>query len=185
MTPERNSSQSNTASVENVFVMNPPVRSSQTDLVVNTNFAKSDPPKTGSENMAEISREEIDAKLAAIEARSDTRFEQMLGEMRTANAELRGEMKALGAGIANAATTTTVIWTGVGTFFALAALLVGVLAFGAQSASIGMSISDVAQRAADEAVKQERRADPAAPEIAPAPTAAPAPESPPSPAPGQ
>jgi len=47
--------------------------------------------------MSDPTREEIDAKLDVISAQTDAKFERVLGEMRTANAEIIGKLSVIGS----------------------------------------------------------------------------------------
>jgi type IV secretory pathway TrbD component len=101
------------------------------------------------------SRAEIEAQIAASEARSATGQTALLGEMRTSSAELRGEMRAgfaeLRGEIAKIATRldtvertvggtkTTVIATGI----ASVAVIIAVLTYGQTWFGIGVSARDV------------------------------------------
>jgi len=57
-----------------------------------------EPPKPDKRStMSDPTREEIAAKLDVISAQTDAKFERVLGEMRTANAEIIGQLTMLGA----------------------------------------------------------------------------------------
>ena len=57
----------------------------------------------------DISRAEIDAKIAATEARAHTKFAQILGELKTANAEVLGEIKLTNSRMTTLSTELTVV----------------------------------------------------------------------------
>lgn len=124
--------------------------------------------------MAEPTREEIDAKIAASEARADTKFTEVLRHIDGQTATLEKSIAGLDARLDGRAGTfekeiavlgtrmeaverstsgikTTVIGTGV----ALAALIVGVLAFGDQLFGLGLSASDIAERAAQKVSSEQ------------------------------
>jgi hypothetical protein len=122
-------------------------------------------------NMAsEPTREEIDAKLAAADARNDARFERVIGEMRTSQAQLKGEIAASLAGLQNelrgdfaalkasSAGKLTVILTGVSTTLAMLAIIIavifGLVSSGQQLFGLGSSTREIAATAAKEAALQ-------------------------------
>ena len=113
------------------------------------------------------SREEIDAKLAATEAHAETRFAQLIGEMRTGFAELRGELRANNTLLmdekAGRRVTNSLV---VGSAIAIAALVVAIFALGAAWFNNGVIVRDAAHNAATEAVEQYRLNAPASPPTA-------------------
>jgi hypothetical protein len=115
------------------------------------------------ESMADPTREEIDAKLAALDAKNDARFERMVGEMRTSQAELSGRVTgALGelkqelrgdyaALKASTAGKLTVILTGISSTLAVLAIVIAVIfglaASGQTMFGLGQSTRDIATTA--------------------------------------
>jgi hypothetical protein len=112
------------------------------------------------------SREEIDAKLAATEARAETRFAQLIGEVRTGFAELRGELQANNALLseekAGRRVTNSLV---VGSALTIAALVVAIFALGDAWFNNGVIVRDAAHNAATEAVEQYRRNEPTSPPL--------------------
>lgn len=97
-------------------------------------------------------RDEIDAKLALVDARTDTKFAETLGEMRAGFAELRGDLKALDAKVSALPSKFTFVSTVLGTGIAIAAIVLAVLAFGGQMFGQGFSADAIASKAAMDAV---------------------------------
>lgn len=79
----------------------------------------------------------VDAKIAAAEARTDTKF-----------AELRGDLKAISA--STSGLKATVITTVVGTGIAVLAVTIAVIAYGGQMFGSGLDASTAAREAAAE-----------------------------------
>lgn len=105
--------------------------------------------------MADVNREEIEAKLAVAEARTDTKFAQILGHVDTLAADLKGEMKALNSRMSAIERSTsglkaTVIITGI----AIVGVVVAIMAYGGQFFGLGLSTDEIARRAADRAAGQ-------------------------------
>jgi hypothetical protein len=87
---------------------------------------------------------ELDAKLAAAEARSDVKFAQLIGKIETSNAELKGEFKAVATRLEGLEKSTsgvkaTIIGAALGTI----AIVIGILTFGQQWFGIGMTARDI------------------------------------------
>jgi hypothetical protein len=100
-------------------------------------------------------REEIDAKLALVESRGDTKFAQVLGEMRTGFAAIDGKFVALNTrldGLERSASGTkaTIILTGIGAV----AIVIGVLAYGQTWFGIGVATRDTVKSAVSEYIQQ-------------------------------
>jgi uncharacterized membrane protein YidH (DUF202 family) len=118
------------------------------------------------EKMPDIGREQVLDIVAASEARSDAKFERLLGEVkliaadmrtdmaniRTDIADQRGETKAVSAQVASVQTSTsglrsTVVTTGISSVIALllglGALILGVATYGDAIFGRGMSVRDV------------------------------------------
>lgn len=108
-------------------------------------------PAGESDNSGGMEREQIEDMIAASDARTDTKFERILGEMRTEFANVRGDIAALKAATAGKG---TVILTGVSVFIGLATLLAAFAAFGAQWFGLGMQGHDVLMLAAKEGAAQ-------------------------------
>jgi hypothetical protein len=122
-----------------------------------TNFAPALPqpaetkPARESEEMSEQTREEVDAKIAASEARADTKFAQLFGKIDTSNAELKGELGKIAVRIAGVERSTgglhtTIIVTAV----AVVGVLVAILTFGQQWLGIGLTTRDLVHAVAAE-----------------------------------
>lgn len=107
-----------------------------------------------------VSREELTARLEAIEARSDARIAGLIGEVRTSLAELKGDLKVESRALAEevrgdyralkAASVTKldmVIQT-VAVLGILIAIFFGVVASNQGAATLGYTSKDVADRAA-------------------------------------
>lgn len=135
-----------------------------------------------------MTREEIDARMEAVEARTDTKFAELIGEfnakfaetraefntkfaetraefntkfaeMRAESdkqfAELRGELGEIRASLVPlAGLRSTIVVTGISSVIALAALLLGLLAYGGDRFGAGLEMSAVADAAARRAVEQ-------------------------------
>lgn len=121
-------------------------------------------PTDKGSKMSDPTREEIDAKLAALDAKNDARFERMIGEMRTSQAELsgrivgsmgelrqelKGEYTALKAATAG---RLTVILTGftstVAMITIIVAIIFGLAASGQTMFGLGQSTREIATTAA-------------------------------------
>lgn len=91
---------------------------------------------------------EVDAKIAASEARTDTKFAQLMGELSTMRAEINGRLDVLGTRVehvekSTAGTKTTIIVTAI----AAIGLTASILAYGGQWFGLGMDAQQVADRA--------------------------------------
>lgn len=98
------------------------------------------------------SRPEIEAQIAASEARGSTRLAEALGEMRTGFAEMRGEVREGFARTnerldaverSTGGIKTTVITTVIGTGIAVVAIVIAVLTYGQTWFGIGISEREV------------------------------------------
>lgn len=101
-------------------------------------------------------REEIDVKVATVEARADTKFAQVLREMRTGFATLDGKLVALNTRMAGlervtAGTKTTIILTGI----AIAGALVAILAYGQAWFGLGLANRDTIKAVVTEVIQQQ------------------------------
>lgn len=94
-----------------------------------------------------VSRDALESKIEAVEARADARFERIMGELRTANAELRGDIQAVGA-------RTLDKYTAAGIAIGMVALIYALLAYGGDMFGLGISVKQVAHEAAMEAASQ-------------------------------
>lgn len=86
---------------------------------------------------------EVDAKIAAAEARTDTKFAQVMGELRLINQRLEhveGYTRNL---------RSTVIGTGI----AAVALVVGIFGWGASMFGVGMDAQSIANQSAKNVVE--------------------------------
>jgi hypothetical protein len=104
-------------------------------------------------------RVELDHRERTAEARSDVKFERMLGELRTSLATFKGEIKAdIDALRASTASKLTVIVTGlsvgISVIGVIAALVFGIATSGQQLFGLGASTRDIAANAAREAAAQ-------------------------------
>jgi RNA 3'-terminal phosphate cyclase len=86
----------------------------------------------------------VDAKIAAAEARTDTKFAELLGEMRLMNQRLDHVEKS------TSGMRSTVIGTGIG----VVAVAIAVMAYGAQWFGVGMDAQQVSERAAASALSK-------------------------------
>lgn len=103
----------------------------------------------------DMSAAEIDAKIAAAEARTDTKFAQLLGRLDVMNqkltaldksvSDLRGDNRSL---------RTLTVGSSIAVFFGIAATVLGALAYGGQLFSTGMNVSGIADAAAERAVNR-------------------------------
>ena len=82
-----------------------------------------------------MTREELEAKLEAVEARTDAKFERLLADIRTSNAELAGK-------IDTAAAKALDKWTATGLVAAAVALIFAMIAFGGDQFGAGREIGD-------------------------------------------
>lgn len=106
--------------------------------------------------MSDITREEIAARIEASEARTDTKFAQMMGELHAMRAELGGKLDTIGVRVDSVEKSThgtkaTIIVTGI----AVVGLVVAIMAFGSQSIGIGFSASEIATTAAQRALSEQ------------------------------
>jgi hypothetical protein len=100
-------------------------------------------------------RSEIDAKIAASEARTDTKFAELLGEIKVTNAGivgLRSEFSDM-RGYARSSHHTT-IGTIVATGLGIVAIVIALLTYGATWFGLGINAHDVARQAADQALRE-------------------------------
>lgn len=105
--------------------------------------------------MPRMASDEMELRVAASEARTDTKFAQLLGSIETMKAELGGELKALNARIAGLEGNVSGMrfWI-VGTGIAVLALTVTILSFGNDRFGLGVDLGTVADEAARRAVEQ-------------------------------
>lgn len=91
----------------------------------------------------------VDAKIAAAEARTDTKFAQLMGELATMRAEINGRLDGLGTKVQHVENSTAGIKTTViVTAIAALGLTVAVMAYGSQWFGLGMDAQQVADRSA-------------------------------------
>jgi hypothetical protein len=119
-----------------------------------------EPPESPEAPMPDPSREEIDAKIAAAEARTDTKFARLEGKLDLVLAEASAARQEASIARDNArqesrGTRATIIGTGLATVLALGALLMSVMTYGDAIFSRGMSVRDAVK-----AVVQEQAAAP-------------------------
>lgn len=82
--------------------------------------------------------EVVDAKIAAAEARTDTKFAELLGELKLINQRMEHVERS------TSGMRSTVIGTGIG----VVAVVIAIMAYGAQWFGLGMDAQQVAERAA-------------------------------------
>lgn len=99
----------------------------------------------------------VDAKIAASEARSETKLEKAMGEVRVEFTALRGDIREL---TAKSASKGTVVITGISLFFGMAGLLAAFLAYGGDQFGRGADVTTIARTAAREAIQEQARAQP-------------------------
>jgi len=130
------------------------------------------PPKTATVRpkvMSEPTREEIDSKFETVAAKTDTKFAELIGEIRVISSDLKGEMKNINTHL-NAVERSTAGVKGTIIVAALAtiAIVIGVLAFGQQWFGIGITMRDIIR-----ATVSEERLQREAPTQSPSSTSAP------------
>jgi hypothetical protein len=130
----------------------------------------------GMELRIAASEARTDTKFAQLRGDFDAKFAQLFGSIETMRAELSGELKAMNARIAGVENDVSgirfwIIGTGVGVL----ALAIAVFAFGNDRFGLGLDVSAIADQAAKRAVEQalprqslgtidsEQRAPPASP----------------------
>ena len=91
-------------------------------------------------DMTSPTREELDAKIAASEARTDTKFAELLGEIKAINATL-SSVQMMTAG-----TKSAIVATGVAVFIGMAGLVIGMLAYGGSTFYNGTVIGDMIEK---------------------------------------
>ena len=90
------------------------------------------------------SRSEVEAQIAAAEARTDTKFAELRGDLRVISqtmAEVRAGQRA----------TQVLV---VGSAIAAVAVIIAALSFGATWFGLGINASDIAHKAADQALRE-------------------------------
>nr|WP_295112490.1 hypothetical protein [uncultured Caulobacter sp.] len=126
-----------------------------------------------------MTREELDAKLEALEARSDAKFERMFAHLQTSHADLRSELRAelqtsfseLSAKIDALAARSVDKVTAVGMLIGAIALIFSMIAFGGDQFGAGREVG-VAIAALDAKIDR-LQANPSSSAVTPAPTTAP------------
>jgi hypothetical protein len=98
-------------------------------------------------DMADVTREEVDAKLGEHAAKIEVRLENLEAAIKTGFAELRSEMAKLGASM-HQNTTDIIRWV-VGTMFAFALVIVGLVTF-----VVNNAVSTLSGPAANKAIGQ-------------------------------
>jgi len=93
--------------------------------------------------MAEMTREEFESKLEAAAAKTDTKFAEMLGEIRLISSDIKGEIGKVSTRLDSVERSTggvkaTIILTAI----AGLAIVVGILGYGQQWFGIGLSTRD-------------------------------------------
>jgi hypothetical protein len=132
-------------------------------------------PSASDDAMADITREEFEARLDAASARTDAKFAEMMGEIRLISSDLKGELKAINTRLNGVEKSTggvkaTVVVVAIATL----AAIVGILAFGQQWFGIGLTTRDLIRATVTEHQLQQSASAPAqVPTPVPAPTPAP------------
>jgi len=98
---------------------------------------------TSHKAMAEMTREEFESKLEAAAAKTDTKFAEMLGEIRLISSDIKGEIGKVSTRLDSVERSTggvkaTIILTAI----AGLAIVVGILGYGQQWFGIGLSTRD-------------------------------------------
>ena len=120
----------------------------------------------------DMTREELDAKLEALEACSDSKFERMFAQMQTAHADLRIELREshaeLSAKIDALAARSVDKVTAVGMLIGAIALVFAMISFGGDQFVVGREVGVAI--AALEARVDRLQSNPPSPAAAPAPS---------------
>jgi hypothetical protein len=122
-----------------------------------TDFRTADAAQNTGDRMSDQpTRDEITAHLAAVEARTDAKIAQAIGEVRTGFATLDGRFVTISSRLdglertASGAKTTTIV-TGI----AVVGVLVAILAYGQTWFGIGVASRDTIKAAVVEAIQQQ------------------------------
>lgn len=123
-----------------------------------------------------ITRRELDANREADAAKTDVKFERLIGEMRVMHSEIRGdisrteaklsgEIGALNARVGGvekytAGTKTTIIAAVVGSFLGILAIMLAAINYGSDMFGVGLNAGDVADRAAKTAIERIQKEQP-------------------------
>lgn len=107
--------------------------------------------------MADMTREEIDAKIAASEARGETGLERAMGEMRSAFARIDGRFDTIDAKISHLPTTWAMLTMLIATGLAIIGVTIAVMAYGGQWFSNGLGAQAIATAAAQQALAAAHR----------------------------
>lgn len=105
---------------------------------------------SGSESLTGMS--EVDAKIAAAEARTDTKFAEMMGELRLIRSDFSTRLDHVEK--STSGIKTTVVSTGIVTGIAVIGLVVGIATWGSQMFGVGMDADSIARQAA-QSVRQD------------------------------
>lgn len=98
---------------------------------------------------------EIEAKIAAAEARTDTKFAEFMGELRVINKRL-DHMDATQSRVeaSTSSLKTTIVTTTIGAAIGAVALVVGIFGWGSQMFGVGMDAGSIATQSAKTAVER-------------------------------
>ncbi|MGK8640344.1 hypothetical protein ACRS7F_13305 [Brucella anthropi] len=100
---------------------------------------------------------EVDAKIAAAEARTDTKFAQVMGELATMRADFNGKFDTLGARLDHVEKSTSGIRLNIWLAAATAVgLVVGIFSWGTSMFGVGMDAQSVADQSAKNVVEQAK-----------------------------
>lgn len=120
----------------------------------------------------DMTREELDSKLEALEARSDAKFERMFAHMQTSHADLRAELRVelqgLSAKIDALAARSVDKVTAAGLLVGAIALIFSMIAFGGDQFGAGREVG-VAIAALDAKIDRLQASSPS-PAVTPAPS---------------
>jgi len=97
--------------------------------------------------MPDITREEMDARFRTAAAETNAKFAEMIGEVRLISSDLKGELGNINTRLDHVERSTsgvkgTIIITAVGVIAIVVAVVIGVLAFGAQWFGLGLTTHD-------------------------------------------
>lgn len=160
------------------------LKSSSGNSLKNAAIGKKSGGPEDHDHMSTVSREEIDAKIAASEARGDAKFAVLLGEVKAMRAEMSGDFKAMSAHLEGIERSTsgiksTVIVTGL----TIAALVVAVIYGSWAVFGIGMDGRGTLESVVEKVLQRQSPVQPSA--SSQSPSAPPAPNPNLSPGSGQ
>jgi hypothetical protein len=135
----------------------PPI-SYRSTLLRDRKFSDNPSGPKGFEKMSDVTREEIQAQIAASEARGDTRVARLEGKIDTLTATIIGKLDAANEKMsADHEYNRTTRWVIVGLAIAIGGLMVGMATYGDAMFGRGMSVRDVVQTVLKENANQSTR----------------------------